>query len=192
MSKCGNCKNKTCTCQLNGDGTTTKTLGLGTTYSPLQVRPISPNYRPVGFAARTDYMFFGANTNIPIPFMASDVHVSTAVDMWNSSLPTRLTAPIAGLYLIGGMAGQQNDGSFAQVVQVWIVKNGVVGSPLVKRSMNTGGAGLLNINMDVCTLVRLVATDYIELYIRSNQSDNGPISASPSAYPFLWANWMGP
>jgi hypothetical protein len=195
MSKCGSCQNKRCTCQLNGDGTSTKTLGLGTTYSPIQVRPLTPAYRPVGAAYRTSTMTITANTDMVVSFQSSDNRFNANLDMWQLASPTRLTAPIDGLYLIGGFGSQgaSGIGGVGQSLQVWITKNGIVGTPLVKRSINNAGAAVYNFYVDVCTLVRLSANDYLELYLRSNSTfpsaSGGPDgSFSP---PYLWANWMG-
>lgn len=192
MSACGKCRNSVCTCVFMGDGSTTQVIGLGTSFRPFQVRPITPSYRPLGVATRTTSLTVPINTDVVIPFTESDVPISSTVDMWNVGLPTRLTAPISGLYMIGGYAALNGD----MTNFLWITKNGVVASPLVKRTtkIQSGGYHIYN---DVVTLIRLVANDYIELYIRTDDATSIALTggvASPGtnfgAGPYIWASWM--
>ena len=190
MSKCGNCTNRNCACFLIDDGATTLVRGIGTSYSPYQVRPRIPvDYRPVGYADRVlTSQTITLNTDTAIAFDRGRVPAFN--DMWDPLAPTRLTISTTGLYLIGGFAAQAGQ-SASQVWTVWIAKNGVVGSALVKRTNTAISLGVSDpLFNSVMTAVRLTAGDYIELYVNSTRT--GVAAGGTFApYPNLWANWMG-
>lgn len=196
MSNCGGCGNKTCSCLVVGDSETIRVIGLGATYKPYQFRPVAPDYRPVGYVRRTSSQLINpANTNIPITFQSSMLGGSS-IDMWKLAAPTRLTIPITGLYLVGGYLGVYNPGG-GTVLMLSVCKNGNHTTPLVKRSVSNqvGGFGL---ELSTMTLVRLVATDYIELVARSTVSvgtdeilGTTGTGATFDANPAFWANYMG-
>lgn len=185
MSNCGKCKNKSCACFLIGDGTTTIVKGIGTAYSPYQVRPKNPtDYRPTLYLSRSNAQAITLNTNTAIAFDRSRVSLNVVI-----TSTTKLTIPTSGLYLIGGFAAI--DGvALSQIWNVWIAKNGVVGVPLVKRTA-TASVGTVGVPLyaSLMTLVRLTANDYLELYVNSNRSLNAFGTFDP--LPNLWASWMG-
>jgi hypothetical protein len=188
MSKCGKCNNRNCACFLTDDGTTTLVKGIGTSYSPYQVRPRIPaDYRPVGYADRPDTgQLITLNTDTPITFQRGRAQAFN--DMWDPLAPTRLTISTTGLYLVGGMAAQEG-ASASQVWTVWISKNGVPGTALVKRT-TTAINTTQDLMCSVVTAVELTAGDYLELYVRSTRTGNTP-SGFWDPCPNLWANWMG-
>jgi hypothetical protein len=178
-----------------GDLATTEVLGLGVSYEPFQVRPLTPEFRPVGNARRFTTQTITLNTDTAVIFEESALPFAVSLDMWNPANPTRLTAPIDGLYMVGGYAGRTSGST--ENLRVWISKNGANTVPQVKRSstLQTGGDLVMNSCM---TLIRLDEDDYIELYLR--QLNTGPTTVfagagSPGndieAGPRIWANWMG-
>lgn len=187
MSNCGNCRSRLCTCQLIGDGTNT-VRGIGSSYEPFQARPISPSFRSMDSVRRTATQSITADTDTVIVFEHSEIP-HTAGDMWIVTAPTRLTASIAGLYLVGGSASQSASGA-SQIWSIWIRQSGT--TSLVRRTVTTqiGAAGPA-LHADVMTLVRLAAGDYIELMVRSNRTASTPLlyNIMPAA-PRLWAQWM--
>jgi|SRR5688572_20943641 len=194
MSVCGNCRNNICSCTLES-GSSTTVVGIGTANEPFQVRPSTPAFRYVGSAYRTTDLQIILNTDTAIPFEASDPPI-TGGNMWSASFPTRLTTPVAGLFLVGGYAGQvQIGGGVAQNINLWISKNGVAATPQVKTTiMSQISDHALNAN--VMTLIRLAANDYIELYIRSNRTQFlvdeylvGSV-AGVMAHPYIFAQWL--
>lgn len=197
MSNCGNCK-KTCSCQFQGDGVSTAVLGIGATYSPYQTRLVSPTYRPVGAALGLAVVqTITLNTDTALTFNESIFNgayalfpASPEINMWDPVLPTRLTVTVGGLYLISGAAHQAIPGS-GSFWHVWAAKNGLPGAPLVKRTVSTqtgGGAfpGNDTAYNSVIVLDRLVAGDYLELYVRSSVT----VSMSDQVSTFT-AQWMG-
>lgn len=197
MSNCGNCR-KTCSCQFQGDNTSTKVLGIGTTYAPYQARLVSPSYRPVGAALGLEVsQAITLNTDVALIFNESMFNGAYAlyppspeINMWDPAIPTRLSVSVGGLYLVSGAAHQLIPGSGSSW-HVWVAKNGVSGTPLVKRTVSTqtgGGAfpGNDTAYNSVITLVRLVEGDYLELYVRSSVTVN--MSSQVSMFT---AQWMG-
>lgn len=195
MSRCGRCRSGLCTCRLFGDAATSKVLGTGSPNEPFQVRRLTPEFRYVGTANRTTTMSITLNTDTVIPFEASELPI-TAGHMWNIAQPTRLTAAITGLYMIGGYAGQGFvGGSVGHTWSVWLAKNGVSGTPIVRRSVTTQLSDT-SIYCSLMTLTRLTAGDYIELYVRSNRTASttgtyisGPLTGIKTD-PYIWAQWM--
>lgn len=191
MSNCGNCRSGICTCIIQGNGTTTEAFGIGSSYDPFQIRPISPDFRPVGVAFRTTGQAFTLNTDTAIIFQASELPFTGAGDMWNVALPTRLTAPVNGLYLVGGIVTIDS----GAVSNVWVAKNGVVGTPQVRRT-NTIQSGGVIFPVSVMTLLRLTAGEYIELFLRTDVSSSTSIeipsgdAVGTDLNPYFWANWM--
>lgn len=185
MSNCGNCRSQICTCRFQGDEATTAVVGNGTVYAPFQGRPLTPLYRPVGAATRVATQAISVNTDTAIIFQDTDLHVSEATDMWKPAAPTRLTAPFDGIYFIGGHA-EEDTAPAAHFWHVWIAKNGAVGTPLVRRTVSVG-VNNFSTHASVIGLVRLAATDYIELYVRTNSASTVGILSSPT----FWAQYMG-
>lgn len=186
MSKCGNCKTRLCTCQLVGDEDN-EVLGIGSFYEPYQVRPKTPAFRYVESVRLLAVQNITLNTDTPLSFAHSELTI-TGGNMWDILQPTRITAPIDGLYLVGGYASQATFSS-SQIWSIWIRQNGT--TPLVKKTVSNQ-TSTIPLFADVMTLVRLDADDYIELCVRSTVTDttvlswNGIITA-----PRFWAQWMG-
>jgi len=199
MSACGSCRQQGCNCQFVGDNVTAKVLGIGRSYEPYQVRPLSPSpaYRPVGIASATSGgQTLTAATPTLITMGQSFLPFPSTVDMWKSSNPSRLTAPFAGVYMMGGFArlgGNISGTDGAAVFDLWIAKNGVSATPLVRRSTSAASAGK-RLFIDLMTLVRLSANDYIELYGQSSTTEitgSNMAGSFTTMYPYIWACWMG-
>ena len=199
MAWCRGCAKQICSCPLSS-GESTLVMGNGGSAAPYEVRLKDPGssvikYRYAGHALQTDGgQLFQANTDTRINFDADALASLTGGNMWSPAQPNRLTAPIDGQYLISAMANRTDEGTW----NIWVVKNGVVGSPLVKRStaLPSGPTGAL-VFLSVMTLVRLNANDYIELYIRSNTLSIviGVIAEGSligvDCCPYLAAQWVG-
>lgn len=193
MSACKKCGKQVCTCFME-EGTTTSLFGNGRSSSPWQVRPNTPQYRYAGHVFQHQGgQLVNPNTDVIVSFTRDALSPLTEGNMWDSSQPTRLTAPIDGLYLIGGQASTTH-----AVWEVWIAKNGNLGAPLVRRTttmLNAAGS-VLNFN-SVMTIVRLNANDYIELVMRITLFSIaigligvGTLS-NVDAGPYLSAQWIG-
>lgn len=201
MSNCGNCRNSVCNCIFQSDTTTTEILGVGTSHESYQVRALSPAYRPITSVRRTSAQTITADTDVAISFQATDLPFAAAVvNMWQVGLPTRITIPFDGLYLVGGYVATSNR-SAGETLRLWVSKNGVSGTPIVKRTVNqsNGGYGLL---VSTMTLVRLVQGDFLELYVRvSNSGAGNPTTVAVkgahtpgstfNAFPYFWASYIG-
>jgi hypothetical protein len=144
------------------------------------------DFRPVGAARRTSSQTIILNTDTPITFESNLLPFSAPQSMWSSLFPTRLTAPIAGLYLVGGYASIPN--AAGSIWRVWLSKNNIPTAPLVKRSVSVSGVGYL-LSCSVMTLVRLNANDYIELYVRTTSTAG---TCHNSAFGDMTANFMDP
>ena len=189
MSRCGNCRGQGCSCYLETDcdaatGHCAEVLGIGTTYEPLQARLTDPEYRWVGAAYRSTAQAIVIGGNV-ISFEHSGLPI-TAGNMWNIAQPTRLTATIAGVYLISGYAAQANAGA-GQYWTLWFSLNGF--DVLAKKIVSTQNGGYICYN-SIITLVRLSAGDYVEL---NAASDRATSTSSLSGFldPSIYAQRVG-
>lgn len=107
--------------------------------------------------------------------------------------PTRLTAPVAGKYLVGGFVVISNPGTY-NISVMRLRKNGLVLGDLITKS-NQDSFGGTRIMLDSMTLINLVAGDYIELFIFSSLSvditfNNTDFDSTYDCPAYLWAQWM--
>lgn len=199
MAACGNCGGQPCTCFLV-KGSSTIAMGTGSAFSPFEVRPDTPLYRYAGHAFDPEGgQLFQANTDTLVLLERDALAPLTGGNMWNSAVPTRLTAPIDGLYVVSGQAARvpavPDPGN---TWDVWIAKNGIASAPLVRRTSGIAfGTGSFVIFLSVTSLIRLNAGDYIELYVRSDKTSItiglmavGSLSGI-DAGPYLAAQWIG-
>ena len=195
MSNCGGCKGTICSCRVQSDQSTTSIVGTGTSFNPFQARLSTPEFRYVEIITGTDVSGepLAAGTTEVVSF-SSSLLPNTSGQMWNSGAPTRITFPVTGLYFIGAIAGVSN--TAAQAFHFWIAKNGVSGSPLVRRTI-TSGAGNNFLMGTESTLYRFTSSDYIELYVQDNINstllkDDIASGTMVGRFPgpFMWAQWL--
>lgn len=191
MSACGNCgSSKICSCSFIPDGTTNTLTGDGKSYAPINYRPNNvPLPRPFGLLYRFGTQHFNAlSVDIPIIFDRNDVDFSGGMvvpDVPGTGLSIdRLIAPVAGYYLISGVANIDNATS-AGNDEVKIKKNGVT-TLAVQIGSDDGGPRSLVV------LDKLAAGDYLQLTVScigaADLNFNG-ISLDDT-YPVFWAQWM--
>jgi hypothetical protein len=137
------------------DGTVTGTLTIS-------AQPAARVYKSADSAAFAD----ASDTVITFDSETTDVGACHST----SSNTSRLTAPVAGVYLVTGTVEYfepTNWGTFRQ--SAWIRLNGTSANAIAKTVIQTGNFTTITLNMS--GLIYLAANDYVELLVRA---DGGP------------------
>jgi hypothetical protein len=110
--------------------------------------------------------------------------------MWSPDAPTRITAPVAGLYQVSAIVQVADKGELDQRwIDVVLRYNG--GTPVFYKQ-SPQGQGLAQNFAEVSTLVRLRAGDWLDLGLSASGSGDSVVESRNQAYPTLSAHWIGP
>lgn len=100
--------------------------------------------------------------------------------------PTRLTAPVAGIYLVSANVSWETNASGAREVN--LRKNG---STLVLRDVVQPVGGGNTTEQAVSTIVALAAGDFVEVVLRQNSGSTLAINAFEEFSPEFSMAWIG-
>jgi hypothetical protein len=194
MARCGCASFPTCSCTIIGDGTSVDVSGNGYAPAPFSITVLGyPKPRPQGYIFRTDTSLT-AGVDATISFAGSD---SLPTTMWTPVTPTKLLIQTTGTYLINAgtthlcqsFDGWKSSDGGQRRGKIVIRKNGTT---IVSGRHNqfTNGAGGQGGAVNVTSVVRLVAGDYLEMVVNLA----GMVSALTTpviSESFLSARWMG-
>lgn len=119
-----------------------------------------------------------------LSFDHADINVG---NMYNSSTPNRLTAQIAGTYLITGSALWASGLSGERMLTIK-----VDGSTTIAYDNECGLSLAHGVWNNVATIYHLAAGDYVQAVVSQNTGSNQWCYADGEDTPTLTMNWVGP
>lgn len=166
--------------------------GNGQSWAPINYRPNNiPLPRPYGQLYRANSVqTIAHNTTVAVSFDTEHEYLFAGGMTNLLAFPTRLTAPVDGYYLVHGAVNPDRD------VQLFIRRNGDIAQTVAARAyengVTTGGV------LSIVTLVRMLAGDYLELYVFNNNALTNPVDLEViavaghfvSTFCQFWAQWM--
>ena len=115
---------------------------------------------------------FTTTNNAKVPVLWDTVSFDTA-SYYSAGNPTRLTAPVTGLYIVTTSLLWATNSTGERVVEFCI--NGASSSPV--SVLGDSPAGTSDFAQCATTLVNLTAGDYVEVYVFQNSGSNIGIQA---------------
>lgn len=196
MANCGTCNsNSICTCD-TFDSSTTLALGNGSLTHPFQFFPTdAADPRPIGYIQRTGGVNFFLNQPIDFDLDATSFN-GGMVDL--NAFPTRLTAPIDGLYLVGFNAYVTNLVDVT-LLSMPISKNGLLSNVQVTMRPHASETTFSRA-MSTVMLMDLNAGEYIEVFVQGSTGDfvfdetvsiGGGFFTDYNCRPTFWAVRVG-
>ena len=197
MARCGCTTFPTCSCVLVGDGTSVTFVGSGAGVAPYRLRVTGiPQPRPYGIAYRITQQAMTGSDDVITFDNGIGTPASEPTTMWNVANPTRLVAPVAGLYLINSSVRTDDTGGFfststgTQRARQRIRLNGTTMIASRNNALKQPAIVNQNGNYSLMTIYRLAANDYVEMTVQLTamvDALTGPAVNRAS----LQLRWMG-
>lgn len=135
---------------------------------------------PAARAQRTTTQSISTGSTTAVSFGAADYNAGT---MWAGGSPTRLTAPIGGVYVI--TAAVEFAANATGNRQVHIYQNGSEHSRITVPSVGSG----LATRVAIADTLNMAASDYVECFVF--QDSGGSLNITNGAdMPYLAATWV--
>ena len=147
-------------------------------------------------AARVESSVSQSSGTEPIHALSFDVESFDTASLHNADQPTRLSAPIDGIYQITGGVFWDDPGT-SSVRAIQILENGVdchsggCKAEAVQGPASAATGGFQTVQ-SVSTLLNLKANDYVELGVAHNVGESPSILGSPHDSTFFGMAWLGP
>lgn len=125
-------------------------------------------------------------TNATLTAITFDTEVWDVGNLWKVGTPTRLTASVTGLWVVG--ANVQFQVSAVGQRQIRLVQNAALNFTVKNQMTNTDGNQPI---LDTYGFTRMVAGDYVELYVYQNSGGNLNVEGGADYTAVLWMYRLG-
>lgn len=191
MTRCGSCGggglgSSPCTCFVE-DSSNTDARGNGSMSHPFQFHPNQiPEPRPFGYIRRTTGLTDIGNLTW-VSFDTDDSGIEgNMADL--ATQPTRLTAPVTGVYLAGGSLTFGGDGNSQEALNTLVVNRANV---FLTATVTASNAATLS-PLSFMSLIFLNAGDFIEMNpIAVSTQDIVVVDSGRVTDIIMWAHWVG-
>lgn len=164
--------------------------GNGSISHPFQFHSSDiPNPRPFGYIYQTAQQSNFGN-GFTMPFSTNDNGIAGGMaDV--VAFPTRLTAPVDGVYMIGAFVAISADAT--DYLRIRLIKNGTISSsnPPINLGVEVFSDTTTRL-YSLMTLFSLVAGDYFELLLNGSATMDAIVTeGGDNLRPTMWALWVG-